>query len=307
MTDAPKTVLISGASGFVGSALCRLLSSEGYRVRPLARPGSDAADGVPWIPLAEADAVDPAALEGAEALVHLAGESIAGGRWNEARKRRLYDSRVVSTRGLVRALVTLGDAAPRLVCASAVGFYGDCGDDVRTEQDPSGDDFLARLCVDWEHAADPAREAGITVSHARLGLILGKGGGALKALWPLFKAGLGGRVGDGRQWMSWVSLHDTVRALCAAIVDPELKGPFNVTAPNPVTNAELTRQLAAALKRPALLPVPGFAARLALGEMADITLLGGVKALPQVLLGRGFAFRHADLTTCLQELASDAP
>jgi uncharacterized protein (TIGR01777 family) len=291
------TIAITGASGFVGTALSSFLRARGVRVRPLVRPGKQANDSIAWDPLR--GTVDVEALEGLDALVHLAGDGVADGRWSEAKKARIRDSRVRGTALLSESIGILHQKPKVWVSGSAIGYYGDRGSDEVDESAPPGHDFLAEVVVAWEAAAKPAAELGVRVVHPRLGVVLDPRGGALHKMLLPFRAGMGGKLGSGSQQMSWVSLADTVRALAFMIDTPELQGPVNVTAPQPVSNAEFTRALGAALHRPTFFPVPGPLARLALGELADVALLGGVHALPRRLLASGFRFEDADLGSYL--------
>lgn len=293
------SIAVSGASGFIGRALVSALKSRGVRVRPLVRPGRSVPDGIPWDP--EASSIDREALEGLDAVVHLAGENVAGARWSEAQKQRIRDSRVRGTGLLAEALSALRDKPAVWVSASAVGIYGDGGDRALDEDSPPGDDFLARVCVAWEEAAAPARAAGIRVVHPRFGVVLHPHGGALAKMLGPFKLGLGGKLGSGAQYMSWIGLEDAVRALLY-LIDQPLEGPVNLVAPNPVTNAEFTRALAGALHRPAPFFVPSFAARLAFGEMAEVALLRGQRVFPKRLLGAGFQFAQPELAPLLASL-----
>ncbi|MFH1570784.1 MAG: TIGR01777 family oxidoreductase [Gemmatimonadota bacterium] len=287
-------ILISGASGLIGTALVELLKAERDLPVPLVRstprPGSLA---VRWDP---ASGVLPAAeLEGYDAVVHLAGEGVAGGRWNAARKERIRRSRVEGTGLLCRTLATLRHPPGTLVCASAIGYYGDRGDEDLVEESGPGADFLAGVVAEWEAAADPARAAGIRVVHLRLGQVLSPSGGALARMLLPFRLGLGGRVGSGRQYWSWISLNDAVAAARHCLVSDGLRGPVNGTAPEPVTNAEFARALGRALRRPALLPVPAAVVRLLFGEMGQALLLGSARVLPRRLLAAGYAFAHPTL------------
>jgi uncharacterized protein (TIGR01777 family) len=290
------TIAISGASGFVGSALGRTLVARGDRVRALVRPGSRV-QGIRWDP--ERGEIDAAALAGVDAVVHLAGESVAGGRWSDAQKQRIEQSRVNGTRLLAHALAQLERKPEVLLSASAVGFYGAHGSEPLDERDSGGEDFLAQVCKRWEAAAEPAREAGIRVVHPRLGLVLHPSGGALAKMLPAFRLGVGGKLGSGAQFMSWVALEDTVAALSFALSRRELSGPLNVTAPEPVTNEAFTRALGAALSRPTVLPVPRFALRALFGEMAEVALLSGARVKPKQLLDHGFSFAQPQLTPYL--------
>jgi len=287
------TIAITGASGFVGTALSDFLRRRGARVRPLVRPGKQAPDSIAWDP--EKGTVDVEALEGLDALVHLAGDGVADGRWTDAKKARIRDSRVRGTTVLADAIAIL-HAKPKLwLSGSAIGYYGDRGTDDVDESAKPGIDFLAQVAVAWEAAARPASDLGVRVVYSRLGVVLDPKGGALEKMLLPFKVGVGGKLGSGAQQMSWVSLADTVRALAFIIDTPELVGPVNVTAPSPVSNAEFTRALGAALHRPTFIPLPGPLARLALGELADVALLAGVRALPTRLLASGFRFEDTDL------------
>jgi uncharacterized protein len=293
-------VLVSGASGFVGSAICRRLRERGDTVERLVR---GAADGVLWDPTT--GRFDPAAAEGADAVVHLAGESVFSGRWNEKRKAAIRDSRVTGTRLLAEGLARL-ERPPRVIaCASATGFYGDGGDAEQNEASPVGRGFLAEVCRDWESACAPAAERGIRVANLRIGLVLSTEGGALGKILPVFRLGLGGRVGDGRQWMSWITLGDLVRVVEWVLFDDALAGAVNAVAPHPVRNDEFTHALARVLRRPAVLPVPAIVLRLALGEMADELLLSGTRAVPKRLSERGFRFEHAQIEPALRALLED--
>jgi uncharacterized protein (TIGR01777 family) len=293
-------VLVSGASGFVGSAICRRLRERGDTVERLVR---GAADGVLWDPTT--GRFDPAAAEGADAVVHLAGESVFSGRLNEKRKAAIRDSRVTGTRLLAEGLARL-ERPPRVIaCASATGFYGDGGDAEQNEASPVGRGFLAEVCRDWESACAPAAERGIRVANLRIGLVLSTEGGALGKMLPVFRLGLGGRVGDGRQWMSWITLGDLVRVVEWVLFDDALAGAVNAVAPHPVRNDEFTHALARVLRRPAVLPVPAIVLRLALGEMADELLLSGTRAVPKRLSERGFRFEHAQIEPALRALLED--
>jgi uncharacterized protein len=293
-------VLVSGASGLVGNALREKLVGRGERVEALVR--APAADGVHWDP--SSGRFDAVAAEGADAVVHLAGESVASGRWNAARKAAIYQSRVAGTRLLATGLASCARRPNVLVAASAIGFYGSRGDEEVTEASASGAGFLAEVCRDWESAAEPAANAGIRVVHVRIGLVLSRSGGALGQMLPAFRLGLGGKLGDGRQWMSWITLHDLVRVIELALGDSSVRGPLNAVAPAPVRNAEFTERLASALARPALLPVPAFALRLALGEMADEMLLASTRVVPKALNDRGFRFDHSTLDEALRALVA---
>jgi uncharacterized protein len=294
-------VVVTGSSGPIGQALCsRLVSSGHHVVKVVRRPVRPGEVALAWDP--EAGTIDARGLEGADAVVHLAGAGVGDGRWTESRKQILVQSRTRSTALLVDALAGLDHRPEVLVSASAIGFYGDRGDEILTEQSPPGDDFLASLCVRWEAEAAPAAEAGVRVVFARTGLVLSSEGGALPKLLALFKLGLGGRFGSGAQWWSWITLDDEIRAL-VWLLENDIRGPVNLTAPNPVTNREFTRILGAALSRPARLPVPRFAPRLLLGsELAEALLFTSARVQPAVLEFSGFAFSHSDLKLDLRNI-----
>lgn len=298
--DQPKMkIAITGSTGLVGNELIPLLVTGGHEVVRIVRSKPDPGD-ILWKPREKSIEADK--LADVDAVVHLAGESIASGRWSEAKKKRIYDSRIEGTKFLSETLAKLNSKPKTLICASAIGYYGNRGDEILTEESSAGDDFLAGVCRDWEAAADPAREAGIRVCHSRFGVILSSKGGALKTMLPLFKWGVGGKVGSGDQYMSWVSLDDAVGSIVHALQTDDLAGPFNVTAPNPVTNKEFTKVLAKVLSRPAFLPAPAFGLRLMLGELADALLLGGQRVLPKQLEATGYQFRHTDLEDALRHL-----
>jgi hypothetical protein len=294
-------ILISGASGLVGRALAGVLRAQGHQVARLVRPGGAAsADDISWDP--SAATVDVSAMEGADAVVHLSGASVAGGRWTPARKALLRSSRIDTTRVLVDALASLRQKPRVFVCASAIGCYGDRGDEILTESSAIGTDFLALVVRDWEAEAARAEICGIRTVELRFGVILSAEGGALAAMLRPFKFGMGGRLGSGKQWMSWISLEDAVGVVCSAITDEQLTGPLNVVAPNPLRNAEFTRITAAVLHRPAILATPAFALRIALGEMADGLLLASVRVMPERLLATGYQFRSPELELALRAI-----
>jgi hypothetical protein len=293
-------IAITGASGFLGGALAARLRASGHQVLPIGRARRGAPpDLVPWDP--EAGTLDTAKLEAKDAVVHLAAESLDRKRWSEASKRRIRESRVHGTEFLARSLAGLSRRPRVLVSGSAMGIYGDRGDEALTEASAPGDDFLAEVATAWEAATRPAAEAGIRVVLPRTGLVLSRAGGALPKLLPLFRLGLGGRLGSGRQWMSWIHLDDWLGALEHALAHDAQSGPYNATAPAPVTNADFTRALGRALHRPTLAPVPAFALRLALGEMAGL-LLGGQRVLPRSLEEAGYRFRFPSLEGALADL-----
>lgn len=296
-------VLISGGSGLVGAALTSSLRRDGYTVCRMVRPGSQAAGGdVQWNPLNAL--VDVPAMEGFDAVVHLSGASIAGERWTSKRKQVLRSSRVDSTRVLVDALAHLNQPPRVFVCASAIGFYGDRGDEVLTESSGHGNDFLSILCRAWEAEAARAAGSGIRTVIMRFGIVLSTDGGALPRMLTPFKFGAGGRLGSGKQWMSWIALEDVVRVLRGAMDDASWTGPVNLVAPEPVRNAEFTRVLASVLHRPAIFPAPALALRLALGEMADALLLSSQRVQPECLQRYGYAFRYENLEAALHAALS---
>lgn len=304
MSGMNEKILISGASGLLGSALGRALAGRRLPVAQLVRrmPAQQPSDreSILWNPSASPALADSAVLEGVSAAIHLSGANVGERRWTASYRRELVASRVASTRALATALAGLRQKPKALLVASAVGFYGDRGAEMLDEDSALGSGFLAELCQRWEQAADPAREAGIRVAHLRLGVILASGGGALQKMLPAFRLGVGGRLGAGRQWMSWIALDDAVRAFLFVLDHPELAGAINLTAPQAVTNAEFTRTLGRALHRPAFFPVPATALRLAFGQMADETLLASTMAVPAKLLASGFTFLQSTLDSALQ-------
>jgi uncharacterized protein (TIGR01777 family) len=277
-------VLLTGSHGLVGSALTPALTANGHKVTPLSH-------SQPWPELA-----------GHDTVVHLAGENIAAGRWTPQKKARIRDSRVEMTRQLCETVTKLSPPPRVVICASAVGFYGNRGDEVLREESAPGAGFLAEVCCDWETATKPAADAGIRVVHLRFGVVLSPAGGALAKMLTPFKLGLGGVLGDGRQWMSWIALDDAVGVIGHALADDALHGPVNVVAPEPATNHDFTRTLARVLLRPAIFPVPAFALRLALGEMADALLLSSQRVEPARLVASGHRFRFPELEGALRHL-----
>ncbi len=298
-------VLVTGASGFVGSALVPFLANEGQFVVRLVRtvpaPGRSE---VRWDP--ERGTIDLDALEGLDAAVHLAGASIAAFPWTAEGKRRIRESRVGGTRLLCESFARLDRPPKTLVCASAVGYYGDRGHEVLREDSPPGTGFLAQVCREWEAATEAAERKGIRVVRLRIGMVLSAKGGALTRMLGIFRAGLGGRVGSGEQYVSWIALEDLVGAVDHAIRNGSLEGPVNAASPRPVTNREFAKTLGRVLGRPAVLPVPAFAVRLVLGEMADELLLASARVEPDRLLLSGYAFRYPELEGALRHLLRGA-
>jgi uncharacterized protein (TIGR01777 family) len=303
----PGRIVVSGASGMIGTALVRDWVSEGIHPIRLIRGERSASDGsgvesARWDPSATqplSDA-DLAKLARTDTVIHLSGENVAGHRWTEAYKRKIVSSRVQSTTALVRTLTSLTPMPRVLVCASAIGIYGDRGDEILTDYAAPGSGFLAETCVAWESAAQPAVDAGIRVVHARFGVVLSRNGGALAKLLPLFRLGLGGNLGDGRAWMPWLTLRDAVGILRFCAENESITGAVNAVSPNPITNAEFTHALAAALHRPAILPAPAFALKLAFGQMANEALLASARVIPQKLLQADYAFADPYIAPALE-------
>ena len=298
-------ILVSGSHGLVGKALTRALTDDGHEVvRLVRRERKVGAPEIEWYP--DEGRIDAARLEGIEAAIHLAGDNIAGGRWTAQKKRTIRESRVQGTLLLSETLASLSRPPLVFISASAIGIYGNRGDELLTEQSLPGKDFLANVCIDWEAATISATDKGIRTIHARFGVILDAREGALAKMLPPFRAGLGGKIGSGQQWMSWVALDDVVAALKFLLADRRLQGPVNVVAPNPVTNEEFTKTLGRVLSRTTFLPMPAFAARLAFGEMADALLLSSQKVDPGVLEDNGFLFSWPTLEPALKHiLAAD--
>ena len=294
------TVLVSGASGLIGSALSTALTQAGATVRRLVRSEPRAQGEVAWNP--ETGRLDPAAFDQIDVVVHLAGENI-GRRWTASRQRRIRDSRIRGTTLIADVLAGLpATRRPRLmISASAVGFYGNRGDDELDESSPAGTGFLANVCRDWEACTAPARDAGVRVVCTRSGVVLSRRGGALPRMMLPFRFGLGGRLGSGRQWMSWIALDDAVRGIQLLMASDTATGPINLVSPNPVTNADLTRAIARMVGLPALLPAPAFALRLALGQMADEALLASQRVRPTRLLELGMTFQHPSIDSALND------
>ncbi len=296
-------VAVTGASGMIGTAVSEALVQRGDEPIPVTRRPTSGPH-VDWDPRAET--IDVEALRGIDAVIHLAGEGIAEKRWTDDHKAELLESRVRGTSTIARALADLGDSGPRiLVSASAIGYYGDRGDAALDESSSPGDDFLADLCQRWEQAADRARDAGVRVAHPRIGIVQSTKGGALGTQLPLFRLGLGGPIGPGTQWVSWIHIDDAVAALLH-LVDNDISGPANLTAPNPATNANHARALGRALHRPAILRPPKLALHLKLGkELTQALLLNSARVLPRVLERGGFTFTYPELDAALQDLVDD--
>lgn len=295
---SPMRIAITGASGLVGSALVAFLQAHGHDVLRLVRGTPRHPTEHRWSP--DTGIVDTSILGTVEGVIHLAGESVAGGRWTPARKAKIRGSRVGPTQALARSLAGMR-ARPRvLISASAIGIYGNRGDEMLTEASPRGAGFLADVCDAWEAAAQSAREAGIRVVHSRFGIVLDARGGALGKMMLPFRLGLGGRLGPGTQYWSWVGIEDVIDALLFALTHDEVSGPINVTAPYPVTNAEFTRELGRVLHRPTVVPVPGFLLTALLGELADAELLSSKRVMPAALQQAGFSFKHPQLEDALR-------
>ena len=298
-------VLVSGGTGFIGSRVCTALHEQGDTVHVLSRNPTRAETKLKsaravygWNP--ETEKLPSEATSDVKAVVHLAGETIAG-RWNAEKKQRIRDSRILSTRNLVESLAGLPTKPDVLVCASAIGYYGDSGDEHFTEVSPPGPDFLAKVCQEWETEAQKADAFGIRVVMVRIGLVLGLGGGLLTQVLPPFKMGIGGILGSGRQWMSWIHVDDVVGIVIHALENEEIRGPLNATAPAPVRNVEFTKTLGSVLRRPTLFPVPTFGLRLLMGEFADFVVLSQ-NVLPEKTEVSGYDFHHRTLESALRDL-----
>jgi uncharacterized protein len=295
--DARMTIAISGSSGLIGSALAREVLGRGHTIKRLVRRATRSADEVAWDPTR--GTIDAAALDGIDAVVNLAGEPVAQ-RWSGGAKARIRASRVSATSLLAAAIAQL-DRKPRvLVSGSAIGVYGDRGDEVLDESSAPGTDFLALVCREWEAATAAASDSGVRVAHLRTGIVLARTGGALAKMLPPFRLGMGGRMGSGRQWMSWIALSDTVAAIVHVIGADSVSGPVNIAAPAPVTNADFTRTLARVLRRPAIVPVPRLALHALFGEMAEGAVLASQRVAPAVLMASGFTFQYPTLGQALR-------
>lgn len=292
-------VLVTGARGLVGSYLVPYLQNRGHQVTRLVRNSPEGRD-ITWNP--EAKEIESQKLEGFDAVIHLAGDNIASGRWTEAKKAEIRRSRVEGTRFLCDTLASLKSPPKVLVSASAIGYYGDRCNEILTEASQAGDNFLAHVCQEWESAAAPAEAKGIRVAKLRIGVVLSPKGGALNKMLPPFKMGAGGRIGSGKQYISWIALEELVAIVDFILNNNSLQGPINAVAPNAVTNDQFTAALGAALKRPTIFPVPGFAAHLLLGEMADELLLSSALVKPEKLLASGYKFRFEDISAALLQI-----
>ena len=300
-----ENVLVTGGTGFIGSRVCTALHQQGDTVHVLSRNPERAQTKVEsaracygWDP--ETEKMPSEATNGMASVVHLAGETIAG-RWNTEKKRRIRDSRILSTRNLVESLAAADTKPNTLVCASAIGYYGDSGDEHFTEVSPPGNDFLAKVCQEWETEAHKATDLGIRVVTVRIGLVLGLGGGLLAQVLPPFKMGVGGILGSGRQWMSWIHVDDVIGIILHALENNEIRGALNATAPTPVRNTEFTKTLGTVLRRPTLFPVPTFGLKLIMGEFADFIVLSQ-NVLPEKTEVSGYEFRHRTLESALRDL-----
>lgn len=302
-------VLVSGGSGLIGSSLIRALDAKSICIEQLTRQTRTLAipetgREVLWNPMSANPLADPGVLDGVEAVVHLSGANVAAHRWTDAYKGEIVSSRVRTTGALVSILTQLKQKPHVFLCASAVGIYGDRGESILDEESPAGSGFLAETCRRWEDAANAAEDAGIRVISLRFGVVLTRKGGALAKMLPLFRWGLGGKLGSGRQWMSWVTLRDAVRIILHGIDDETLRGPINVTAPVPITNTEFTHALGRAVHRPAIAAAPAFALKLAVGQMAEEALLASVRAVPAKLAASGFRFQDGQIDGALRAVLS---
>lgn len=293
-------ILIGGSSGLVGTALIKSLETQGHEIFRLVRHAPNSITEVEWSP--DRYSIALARIEGFDAVINLAGESIAEGRWTDDKKRRIRESRVKGTKLLGDALANLAVPPKTFICASAIGYYGSRSEEILTESSSPGNDFLADVCVEWEKATALAVEKGIRVVNARFGVILDTKGGALAKMLPPFRMGVGGKVGGGKQWMSWVTLSDVIGGLNFALTNDSIHGPVNYVAPNPVTNAEFTKTLGRVLSRPTLFPIPAFGVKLIFGEMGEALLLGGQRVAPKQLSSNGFKFEYPELEAALASM-----
>lgn len=304
--SSSMNVLVSGATGLVGSALIPLLETGGHTVtRLVRRPSKDGVREVVWDPAR--GELDPGQLTGIDGVVHLAGEGIANKRWSAAQKEKIRSSRTLGTTTLAKAVAAMPNPPKVFVCASAIGYYGDRGDEVLTEDSPAGRGFLPEVCREWEASCQAARDRGIRTVNVRIGVVLTPKGGALQKMLLPFKMGVGGVMGSGKQYWSWIALDDLIGTIHHALTHESVAGPVNATTPHPVTNREFTKTLGRVLSRPTLFPMPAFAARLALGEMADDLLLASARVMPRVLERTGYEFRLPELEGALRHLLGKNP
>ncbi len=297
-------ILITGASGLVGGELIPVLIAKGHEIYKLSRSKPETDHDIQWDAYEGFEDEEFEKLKGIEAVVHLAGESIAE-TWTDEKKKRIRKSRVEGTRTLVDALKKLDDPPKIFVSASAIGFYGSRGDEILTEESEPGEGFLPEVCIEWEAEGDKAKEFGARVAIPRIGVVLSKDGGALEKMLTPFKFGVGGTVGSGEQWMSWVAIDDLIKALVFAVENEKLEGAFNVTSPNPVRNEEFTDTLGKVLSRPTILPVPSFGIKMLFGEMGEKLLLEGARVLPKKLEGLGFDFEYPNLENALRHVLEE--
>jgi len=291
-------IAIAGASGLIGSAFINSVEEDGAEVTRLVRSSPKAGE-IEWHP--NQDAIEPGKLQGFDAIVSLAGENVAEGRWTDEKKKKIHDSRVHGTHLISEAIAKLEPKPRVFLCASATGIYGDRPDETLTEQSDSGGGFLAGVCREWEKATEPASQAGVRVVNLRFGPVLAAHGGMMEKMLMPFKMGLGGKIGSGKQYISWVSIDDVVGAMKFALKEETIRGPLNVVSPNPVTNEEFTKSLGEALSRPTMMAVPAFAARLAFGEMADEMLLASQRVMPKKLKDAGFQFEYPNLADAFRK------
>lgn len=291
-------ILITGASGLIGTALQKSFSEKGYETLLAGRGKPEKPNEIQWD--VENGFAEPERLEGLDVVIHLAGETVSGLRWTEEKKKAIHDSRVLGTRNVVETISELDDRPKLLISASGMDFYGDRGDEIVTESSKAGDTFLAEVCKDWEAEARRAEDAGVRTVLLRSGMVLSKDGGALATMLTPFKFGVGGVVGSGKQWMSWISLDDLVRVVNFVIENESIRGAVNNASPNPVTNEEFTRTLGEVLYRPTILPLPEFAVNFVLGEMGDALLLDSRRIAPKRLLDAGFEFKYPELKEAIE-------
>ncbi len=292
-----QSIAVTGASGLVGTRLSQLLKAAGHTVSPISRRSGEG-NSIPWDP--SRGILNPSRLNSIDTVIHLAGENIAGQRWNNSVRRTIRDSRVQGTRNLVNSLRDLSNRPQTLICASAIGIYGNRGTEVLDEQSEPGTGFLAEVCQEWEQEAQAAAELGIRVVNVRIGVVLSATGGALAKMLPPFRFGLGGIVGNGRQYWSWIGLQDVARAIQFCAENSQISGPVNAVSPHTATNYDFTKILGSVLRRPTLFPLPAFMARIVLGEMAEELLLSSARVTPGKLREHGFEFEQAELATCLR-------